>query len=332
MKKLMLMLVLGVMTLVFLGGEKVEGRATVDDPLEAEIEFDIVNSLNQESMESLETEWGNQIVEVTDLDKDGWTRKVVQVTFNRLQVIWEKVVAKYGLMALVVMLVLGGVKIVMAAGSEEDFKDGMTIVKWSVLGMVALVIPYGLIEFFVRMSGTANRLGESETGSFVNQPLDSLLGSVLDIALGLIGIIAILVILVGAFYWVFSMGDVEKAKKGINAIKHSAVGLLLATFAYTIVRIGSDIAFKGDGLLEQKFLEPDLYVQIATTIMYILGPAALVAIMIAGYVAMISEDADHIQKAKRIVMYAAGGLVLAFLSYAIVELVVTVDLKGGETL
>ena len=71
-------------------------------------------------------------------------------------------------------------------------------------------------------------------------PTDTALGSDIEIALqlafGIMGAIAFLVIVVAGLQFVLSRGDAEKSARARNAIIYAAIGLGLSTLAFTIVR------------------------------------------------------------------------------------------------
>ena len=61
-------------------------------------------------------------------------------------------------------------------------------------------------------------------------------GILLELAFGVMGGIAFLVIVIAGMQYVLSRGDADKAAKAKNTIIYAAVGLVIAVLAFTIVR------------------------------------------------------------------------------------------------
>lgn len=59
--------------------------------------------------------------------------------------------------------------------------------------------------------------------------------TIINVIVGLIGIIAVAVIVIGGILYATSAGDAAKAKKGQNAIMYGIVGLIIALLAFAIV-------------------------------------------------------------------------------------------------
>lgn len=61
-----------------------------------------------------------------------------------------------------------------------------------------------------------------------------LLGTVINIALGLLGMIFIILILVAGFNWMTAAGEEEKIKKAGATIREAVIGLLIVISAFAI--------------------------------------------------------------------------------------------------
>lgn len=59
--------------------------------------------------------------------------------------------------------------------------------------------------------------------------------TIINVIVGVIGVIAVAVIVIGGIFYVTSAGDAAKAKKGQNAILYGIVGLIIAILAFAIV-------------------------------------------------------------------------------------------------
>ena len=68
-----------------------------------------------------------------------------------------------------------------------------------------------------------------------NTDLTTLLGNIINIMLGIIGVAAVIMLIIGGFRYVFSQGN-EKAVSGAkDTILYSIIGIVVALLAFAIV-------------------------------------------------------------------------------------------------
>lgn len=74
-----------------------------------------------------------------------------------------------------------------------------------------------------------------------NQPsgvpgsLQGAIGSILNAVIGIIGLIAVVVIIIGGIFLATSGGDEEKIKQGKDYITYGIIGVIIVVLAYSIV-------------------------------------------------------------------------------------------------
>ena len=78
-------------------------------------------------------------------------------------------------------------------------------------------------------------LSNSNAGSAKDQNLMDTLNVILNVALGLIGFIAVVMIIVGGLQYTTSSGDTSKVAKAKNTIMYGVIGLVVALLAFAIV-------------------------------------------------------------------------------------------------
>jgi uncharacterized BrkB/YihY/UPF0761 family membrane protein len=64
----------------------------------------------------------------------------------------------------------------------------------------------------------------------------ALIGQVINVALGLVGSVALLMFIYGGFVWMFSMGNTTKIQKGKDILLWSTAGLVVIFSAYALVK------------------------------------------------------------------------------------------------
>lgn len=71
------------------------------------------------------------------------------------------------------------------------------------------------------------------TGADQGSVLD-LVGSLINVALGLLGLVFIILIIVAGFNWMTAAGEEEKIKKAGSTIRAAVIGLLIVISAFAI--------------------------------------------------------------------------------------------------
>lgn len=72
-------------------------------------------------------------------------------------------------------------------------------------------------------------------GCFTNKKVGDVANSVIKMVLGVLGVVAVGVIIYGGVVFVTSHGDPGKVQKGRNVILYGFVGLIIALLAFSIV-------------------------------------------------------------------------------------------------
>lgn len=62
------------------------------------------------------------------------------------------------------------------------------------------------------------------------------IASIINVALGLLGIVAVVIILLGGFKWMISQGEEEKVKQAKNLIIQGIIGLVIILSAWAIAQ------------------------------------------------------------------------------------------------
>ena len=86
------------------------------------------------------------------------------------------------------------------------------------------------------VSVNGNKGGEYSGTSFEkNTNLEGVLKGGINLAIGVIGFIAVVIIIYGGFMYTTSAGDSNKVTKAKNAIMYGIIGLVVAMLAFAIV-------------------------------------------------------------------------------------------------
>ena len=103
------------------------------------------------------------------------------------------------------------------------------------LGTATLVAPtVGAVDSSSRPAATYTASGqEAATGD--NRGLMQMINTIINGALGVIGIVAVVIIIFGGVQYTTSAGDAAKVTKAKNTILYGVVGLVIALLAFAIV-------------------------------------------------------------------------------------------------
>lgn len=84
-------------------------------------------------------------------------------------------------------------------------------------------------------------LAEEHAGS---TDLMKTLNTIINVVLGVLGLLAVVVIIYGGFMYTTSAGDASKIKKAKDTIMYGVIGLVIALLAYAIVNFVVSSIFK----------------------------------------------------------------------------------------
>ena len=116
----------------------------------------------------------------------------------------------------------------------------------------------------------------------------------------------------------------------VGVMMLAAVGVAAGTANALTLEEGAQAA-RCDGCPEDLFGDTGVFKQITNTILYGVGVVAVIVLIIGGIRYLISGgDAKKVTDAKNTILYAIIGLVIALLSFAIVNFVISALPSGGS--
>lgn len=77
-------------------------------------------------------------------------------------------------------------------------------------------------------------VGNSAYGTTAATPLLTIVGTIINVALGLLGVIFLLLTIFAGFMWMSAAGNEEQVAKAKGILKTSIVGLIITLAAYSI--------------------------------------------------------------------------------------------------
>lgn len=172
--------------------------------------------------------------------------------------------------------------------------------------------------------------------------LPTLKGMIESIVNGVIavgGVVAVIFIVVGGFNYMTSSGDAQKVQKAKATIMYACIGLAIVALSFIIVNfvivdlIGGGNAGGDDGVQtvgDNKHNLAELVGSIVRGVIAVLGVVCVIFMVVGGVNYMTSTgDAQKVEKGKKTLLYAAIGLVICVLAFAITNFVIY-NLIGGK--
>lgn len=143
----------------------------------------------------------------------------------------------------VLFIVIGGIMYMLAAGDEKKITAAKNTITAAVIGF-AITIGAGtfLKEVSTILGYTSNNAAVTNAVSLVD-----IVKRTLDLLLSIVGIIAIIGMVVGGFFYLTAYGDEKKAETGKKIATSSIIGIAIALAALMIVQLVVDL-IQGGGV------------------------------------------------------------------------------------
>ena len=140
----------------------------------------------------------------------------------------------------VAMIIVSGMHTIFAAGEEEKITKQRKSIIWIVVGLMIILVDQVIIKnIFMspldeRILSSSNSADEVIKIENVNNIIDAI-GTVVQFALGFVGVIALAVLIYGAGLMIANYGNDELIEKAKKMIKTALVGIVIIISAFAIV-------------------------------------------------------------------------------------------------
>ncbi|EKE18557.1 MAG: hypothetical protein ACD_9C00296G0003 [uncultured bacterium] len=128
-----------------------------------------------------------------------------------------------------VFITIGAVMILVSAGNSGMVEKGKAAITMALVGLaIGIAAPSLLKEL-------ANIVGWGGASSLAGLTLSEIAVRVLNFLLGTMGILALIMLVIGAIMYLTSAGDEDRIDKGKEIFKYSLIGLILAMSSMVLV-------------------------------------------------------------------------------------------------
>lgn len=214
-----------------------------------------------------------------------------------------------GVIALI-FVIYGGLKYITSGGDEAGAKEGKKAVQYAIMGIIIIGIAGIIVNFAL------NAVGLPNLGGPANLPAQLL--TIINIFMGLLGVIALVFVVIGGLKYVTSAGDQGVAEEGKKAVQYAVTGLLIIGAAaiivnFTLSAVGLQQIPGGANL-------PGALWTIVNAFLALVGVIALIFVVIGGTKYITSAgDETGAEEGKKTVLNAVIGLVVIGLATVIVN-------------
>jgi hypothetical protein len=105
--------------------------------------------------------------------------------------------------------------------------------------MASVTVAPVMAANYTCLNGTAvsnmNQCNEFKNSNYVNKDLGSTTTTIINVIIGIVGFLAVIMIIIGGISYTTSAGDAGKVKKAKDTIMYGIIGLIVAILAFAIV-------------------------------------------------------------------------------------------------
>lgn len=244
---------------------------------------------------------------------------VIVYTIKRFLDFFKLVVSP---MAVLFAIVMGFRMVTAGRENEEVAGHAKNYIRYAVEGLIVIFVADSLVNVIFGAQGEVFRGGEAGAQDFA-QKANNLMTGLYGLVETLIGAIAVSMLVSAGLRYVGGSYDDDQIAKAKKQIQWSLVGLFVIGLGEFVIK---DILFPNQGTDLGVDKAKLLLVNLTNFMTGFMGTISFVSLLYAGFLYVTGvQNEDNVAKAKKIIMWSLGGIVIALSAYAITNTVVTLD-------
>lgn len=291
---------------------------------------DILENLQEDvSEESTQVEDGEEStdpdaepsegVDLPTFSEQGEGANIIVAAIQRFLDFFKLIVTPIAVLFIVIM----GIRMVTAGkDNEEVLSQSKNFISYGLQGLIIIFMADSLIDVFFGAEGDVLRGGESgaeEAGRRSAQLFQGIYGLVQLV----IGSIAVFMLVMAGMRYVAGSASDDQIAKAKKQITWALVGLFVVGISEFVVK---KVLFQDQGTKLGVDEAKELFVQMTNFVAGTIGTLSFAFLLYAGYLYTLGvQNEDNVAKAKKIIMGAFVGIILALAAFAIVNTVVGLD-------
>ncbi len=213
-------------------------------------------------------------------------------------------------------IVIGGIMYTLAWGDESKASRAKSIITYAIIGYAVVLIVDMIKNAVISLRG-------GTPGAEVATPFVIIINHVAVFVYTLIGVLAVLAIILGAYQYLTSFGDESKSARGKQTIIYAITALIITGLTYPIIYLVGGIIAGPAATVAATEPFTNLLINTVTAILTPLALIAVIALVYGGYTYITAAgDEQKTSTAKKAIIYAIAGIMLIMISAAIVNIVV----------
>ncbi len=223
----------------------------------------------------------------------------------------------------IIFVVIMGVRMVTAGSdSEEMITKSKNYIMYAVQGLIIIFVADSLINVFFGAEGEIFRAGEAGAQEFGRRS-SQLIEGMFTLIETIIGAVAIFMLITAGMRYVAGSYSDDQIATAKRQIMWSVVGLFIIAVSELVVK---DILFQDQGQALGVDQAKQLFAQVTNFIAGTMGTLSFAFLLYAGYLYVTGSGNDeNIAKAKKIIIGAFIGLILAAAAFALTTTIVELD-------
>lgn len=261
----------------------------------------------------------SQGVDLPIFEEQGEGADIIVAALQRFLDFFKLVVTPITVLFIVIM----GVRMV-AAGkeNEEVLTQSKNFIAYATQGLIVIFMADSIIGVFFGAEGEILRSGDEGAKEF-GRSTATLFQGIYGLVQVIISSIAVFLLITAGMRYVAGSASDDQIAKAKKQITWGLVGLFVVGISEFVVK---EVLFQNQGTKLGLDEAKQLFVQITNFIAGTLGTLSFAFLLYAGYLYTLGvQNEDNVAKAKKIIMGAFVGILLALAAFAIVNTVVELD-------
>lgn len=258
-------------------------------------------------------------INLPTFEEQGEGADIIVATLQRFLDFFKLIVTPITLLFIVVM----GVRMVTAGKeNEEVLTQSKHFLAYAVQGLIIIFMADSIIEVFFGAEGEILRGGDEGAKEF-GRRTSTLFQGIYALVQVVISSIAVFLLITAGMRYVVGSASEDQIAKAKKQITWGLVGLFVIGISEFVVK---EVLFQNQGTRLGLEEAKQVFAQITNFIAGTLGTLSFVFLLYAGYLYTLGvQNEDNVAKAKKIIMGALLGILLAIAAFAIVNTVLELD-------
>lgn len=227
-------------------------------------------------------------------------------------------------LAILFIVIMGVRMIVAGSNNEEVMTQSKNFIRYAVEGLIMIFVADAVVNVFFGAEGEIFRAGESGAQEFGRKTAELFRG-VYSLVQVLISFIAVFVLITAGMRYIggsYSDDQIASAKKQIT---WALVGLFVIAISEFVVK---DIIFRDAGTSFGLDSANQLFAQVTNFAAGTIGTLSFAFMLYAGYLYVTArENEEAVAKAKKIILGALLGILLAAAAFALTSTIIDLDMS-----